>query len=251
MLSFSPSQEELKQMIGRDISDINELTYKEKVKLYSDLRSFTHNAMDVYAKNFNRDNVKGKDDLLYFGRIETEREYKHYEKEVINGKAKTGDIKTGLQFHIHVIVSRKSANGKVKLSPNIRFRGAKWERRDTGERVTRGFNYRNFTEQCSKEFTNQFNIETKKNHRKGVLDTGINKIKGKAKGQVYKYTNQVFGEELKTERAALAKINQMSSIVKNITSVAAAGSNPVSASKAVIDLAVKTAKAIHSVSANV
>lgn len=252
MISFSPSQHELQSMVGREVNDINDLNFEEKTKLFNDLKSYTHNAMDIYAQNFNRDNVKSGQDLTYFARIETERTYSHFDKDVKEGKAKVGDKKEGLQFHVHVIVSRKSADGKVKLSPNTRFRGAKWDK--NGTEITRGFNYTNFTQSCSKQFTQQFNIQTRKDHTKGMsnVNAGVNKATGALKGQAVKHVNQVLGENLKIERAALSKVQQVVSVAKSISTIATAvtaGTNPASAAKAAIDLAVKAGKAIHAAAA--
>lgn len=252
MLSFSPSQHELKSMVGRDVNDISDLTFEEKTKLFNDLRNYTHNAMDIYAQNFDRDNVKGGQDLVYFARIETERTHNHFDKEVKEGKAKPGEKKEGLQFHVHVIVSRKSADGKVKLSPNTRFRGAKWDK--NGTQITRGFNYTNFTQSCSRQFTQQFNIPTRQNHSKGVsaVNAGVNKATGAIKGQAVKHANQLLGENLKVERAALSKVKQVVSVAKSVSTIATAvtaGTNPASAAKAAIDLAVKAGKAIHAAAA--
>jgi hypothetical protein len=248
MLSFSPSQYELKSMVGKEVSDINDLNFEEKTKLYNDLRNYTHNAMDIYAQNFDRDNVKSGQDLVYFARIETERTHNHFDKEVKEGKAKVGQKKEGLQFHVHVIVSRKSADGKVKLSPNTRFRGAKWDK--NGTQITRGFNYTNFTQSCSRQFTTQFNIPTRQSHSKGTsnVNAGINKATGAIKGQAVKHVNQLLGENLKIERATLSKVKQVVSVAKSVSTIATAvtaGTNPVSATKAAIDLAVKAGKAIH------
>ncbi len=252
MISFSPSKHELQSMVGREVNDISDLNFEEKTKLFNDLRNYTHNAMDIYAKNFNRDNVQSGQDLTYFSRIETERTYSHFDKEVKAGIAKVGQKKDGLQFHIHVIVSRKSADGKVKLSPNTRFRGAKWDKNGTA--ITRGFNYTNFTQNCSQQFTQQFNIPTRTNHTKGVsnVNAGVNKATNAVQGQAVKHVNQLLGENLKVERAALSKVQQVVSVAKSVSTIATAvtaGTNPASATKAAIDLAVKAGKAIHAAAA--
>lgn len=49
--------------------------------------------------------------------------YTHKDKEVLNGIKKRGDIKDGEQMHIQVIVSRKDATNKIKLSPMNKSRG--------------------------------------------------------------------------------------------------------------------------------
>lgn len=252
MVSFSPSKNELQQMVGREVGGIGELTYEEKTKLFSDLRNYTHDAMDIYAKSFNRDNVKSGKDLLYFARIETERTYNHYDKEVQQGQAKTGDIKDGLQFHIHVIVSRKSADDKTKLSPNIRFRNCQFKN-GTQKEVTRGFNYTEFTEKCSAKFTEKFNIQTRANHNKGVQTQSFvknignkskNMIKSKVKSKV---KNELLQDSLQTERQIYGNVMKVAGTVNKFTSLVA-GSNPVTAVKPLADLATQAIKAIHRVS---
>ena len=99
MVEISPSEEELDH-IGHD---------KEK------LRTYTRDVMDEYAGNFGK-GLKG-DDLVYFAKIEDNRYYRGDDEAVQHGLAKQGDIKPGAQTHIHVLVSRKCKNNKLKLSP--------------------------------------------------------------------------------------------------------------------------------------
>lgn len=216
MLSFSPSGHELKQMVGRDVSDIHDLSFEEKTRLFSDLRSFTHHAMDLYAQNFSRDTVNGKDDLLYFGRIETQRTLNLYDKEVKEGKGKVGDKKSGLNFHIHVIVSRKSADGKVMLSPNIRFRNKEFKQ-GNNEKMVRGFDYTNFTTKCHDVFKAQFNINYKNNfnytHDKGFCTAG-NKVLSQAKQVASSYILQ---GEMQTEQKMLGNVQQGANIMKGFS----------------------------------
>ncbi|WP_280647881.1 MULTISPECIES: DUF5712 family protein [unclassified Dysgonomonas] len=252
MLSFSPSKDELRQMVGRDVSSIEQLTFEEKTKLFSDLRGYTHDAMDIYAQSFNRENVRNGKDLMYFARIETERTYNHYDKDVQSGKANTGDKKDGLQLHIHVIVSRKSADDKAKLSPNIRFRNCQFKN-GTQKEVTRGFNYTDFTEKCSAKFTEKFNIQTRANHNKGVqtqsfISSGANRltntVKNKAKNQL---RNEILKDSFHTERQIAGNVMKVASIGNKIVNIASA-SNPVTAVKPIAELAVNAIKTIHRIS---
>lgn len=79
--------------------------------------------MDEYARNFYRDKIKGGNDLVWYGRVETERHYKGDAEEVKNGTVKCGDKKPGLQLHIHIIVSRMDKSQTVSLSPLTKSRG--------------------------------------------------------------------------------------------------------------------------------
>jgi len=99
LVNISPSQKELAH-IGND---------PEKLKAYA------RSVMDGYARNFNRD-ITGKD-LLYFAKIEYERRYKGFDHEVKAGLVKQGELKPGLQTHIHVIVSRKDRYNQRQFSP--------------------------------------------------------------------------------------------------------------------------------------
>lgn len=54
---------------------------------------------------------------MYYARVETKRSYHPEDEEVKQGIARIGEPKPGLNLHVHVIVSRKSLDGKVKLSP--------------------------------------------------------------------------------------------------------------------------------------
>ena len=244
MLSFSPSEYELKQMIGRDIKDISELTPEEIIKVKKDLEQFTHKGMDNYAKNFNRENIKGREDLVYFGRVETERTYKHYDKEVREGTAKAGEKRPGLQFHVHVIVSRKSADGKVKLSPNTRFRGATWQR--DGQNVTRGFNYTNFTQDCHNDFKQEFNINydkyynytreqsAKEDLKNYVEKKGMSTIKSQAIGAIAQ-------GEFTTERKIYSNTMQAVNLVKTAANL----SNPATATKEAVKKILEFAQKIQ------
>ena len=67
--------------------------------------------------------IKSGDDLVWYGRVETERHYKGDDPEVEAGRAKAGDRKPGLQLHVHIIVSRMDRSQTVSLSPLSKSRG--------------------------------------------------------------------------------------------------------------------------------
>ena len=54
--------------------------------------------MDLYAENFRREKIKSGKDLVYFGRVETERHYRNSDEEVKEGQAKSGDRSPGYSF---------------------------------------------------------------------------------------------------------------------------------------------------------
>jgi hypothetical protein len=157
MLSLNPSQAEQVHLIGREVNSLEELTPEECQAVYRKLEKFTRSAMDEYARNFQREAVKDGGDLMYYARIETKRTFSYSDEEVKKGLAKIGDVKPGLNLHVHVVVSRKSKDGKVKLSPAAKSAGNSWELEGRGT-VKRGFSHENWkvsVQQCfDREFQN-------------------------------------------------------------------------------------------------
>lgn len=100
LVNISPSQKELAH-IGND---------PEKLKAY------TKAVMEEYASNFNK-GLESKD-LVWYAKLERERHYKHTDREVQLGERKVGEKKPGDNMHVQVIVSRKCAENKIKLSAN-------------------------------------------------------------------------------------------------------------------------------------
>jgi len=107
LINISPSQKELEHLFKQ----YGESGAKEKLK------EFAVNVMDEYAKNFKRSSIHTNTDLLWFGKVENYRCYKYTDKEVLNGERKRGERKEGNQMHIQIIVSRKDATNRIKLSP--------------------------------------------------------------------------------------------------------------------------------------
>ncbi|RZM24337.1 MAG: molybdopterin-guanine dinucleotide biosynthesis protein MobB [Pedobacter sp.] len=113
LVNISPSQKELKFL--------KEGYGKEGMK--EQLKGYAEKVMDEYARNFKREGIGSSKDLVWFGKIENHRYYGHRDKEVLNGERKRGEKKEGNQMHIQVIVSRKDATNKIKLSPMNNSRG--------------------------------------------------------------------------------------------------------------------------------
>jgi len=88
MLVISPSQKELRHINSSEKS----------------LMDYTRAYMDSYARNFNK-GLTGED-LVYFAKIEEFRTDK-----------KTGAKKSGLNWHVHVIVSRMDMEMRYSISP--------------------------------------------------------------------------------------------------------------------------------------
>ena len=113
LVNISPSQKEiafLKKQYGEDGA-------KEQMK------EFTASVMDAYAKNFNRDGIASHQDLVWFAKLENYRYYGYNDPEVKQGIRMRGERKEGEQMHVQVIVSRKDATNKIKLSPMNTSRG--------------------------------------------------------------------------------------------------------------------------------
>jgi hypothetical protein len=87
------------------------------------MKGFAVRVMDAYARNFNRDGVNSHEDLVWFAKLENYRYYSHKDPEVKQGLKQRGERKEGEQMHLQVIVSRKDASNKIKLSPMNTSRG--------------------------------------------------------------------------------------------------------------------------------
>jgi len=107
LVNISPSAKELgflKEKFGKKVM-------REQLRLYA------NEVMDAYAKNFKRAGINGKEDLVYFGKVEQYRYYSYRDAEVREGRAKRGERKPGEQLHVQMIVSRKDVSDSMKLSP--------------------------------------------------------------------------------------------------------------------------------------
>lgn len=113
LLNISPSQKEIAHLINR----YGKHGAKEKLKEYA------VKVMDEYARNFKRPGIESHKDLLWFGKLENFRYYKHTDKEVKNGTKQKGERKEGEQMHIQIIVSRKDITNAIKLSPENKSKG--------------------------------------------------------------------------------------------------------------------------------
>ncbi|RBQ02695.1 DUF5712 family protein [Pedobacter miscanthi] len=117
LVNISPSQKELKYLNN----EFGEDGLKDQIKI------FAEKVMDAYAKNFRRDGISSAKDLLWFAKVENNRYYTYKDKEVIRGEKKRGEVKSGDQMHIQIIVSRKDATNRIKLSPQNTSRGKNTE----------------------------------------------------------------------------------------------------------------------------
>lgn len=158
MLSINPSEKELKYIVGRDVDNPKLLTSEEKEKLNIYLAQYTKEVMNKYAENFGREHIRTGDDLVYFAKIETQREWRYTDKEVIEGREVAGRVKPGLNYHVHVIVSRNAKDGKTKLSPHAKSRGNTWEK--DGRTMKRGFDHEVWKVKSQESFNSMFNYKS-------------------------------------------------------------------------------------------
>ncbi|TKC03120.1 DUF5712 family protein [Pedobacter cryotolerans] len=113
LVNISPSKKEIKHLYD----NFGKSGAKDELKKYAE------KVMDEYARNFKRAGIESSKDLVWFAKLEKHRYYSHEDKEVKNGTKQRGERKEGKQVHIQVIVSRKDATNKIKLSPMNNSRG--------------------------------------------------------------------------------------------------------------------------------
>ncbi|MBT9849607.1 DUF5712 family protein, partial [Phocaeicola vulgatus] len=127
---------------------------EEQEKVIHELKNYSRNCMDLYAENFRREKIKSGKDLVYFGRVETERHYRNSDEEVKEGQAKSGDRKPGLQLHVHIIVSRNDVTQTVRFSPLARSKGSFNEL--NGKKVMVGFEHMEWKSRCADRFISMY-----------------------------------------------------------------------------------------------
>nr|WP_294790071.1 DUF5712 family protein [uncultured Mucilaginibacter sp.] len=113
LVNISPSQKE--------IAFLREQFGDDGVK--DQLKGFTVRVMNAYAQNFKREGINSNEDLVWFAKLENHRYYTYKDPEVKQGLKKRGERKLGEQMHVQVIVSRKDATNRIKLSPQNNSRG--------------------------------------------------------------------------------------------------------------------------------
>lgn len=161
------------------------------------LKEYAKDAMDIYANNFGRDGIESNKDLVWFGRAEKNRYYKPYDDVVksnnkifkqievatkennvtkiielerkliresdlrVGGKdepIKAWMPKSGVNYHVHVIVSRRDVEQRYKLSPRANSR-SNTEHVVGGRKCKIGFNRDQFFQQMETRFDSKYNYE--------------------------------------------------------------------------------------------
>lgn len=159
MLSINPSQKEqeylAEKVVGKKVKSLSEMNPGQREKFTIQLREYSRNVMESYAENFNK-GLEGKD-LVYFGKVEHGRKYSRFDEVVKTGERKAGELKEGFQSHIHIVVSRKDATNKVKLSPFTNHRNSK--NILDGREVQMGFDRKRFVQEGERKFDSQFGYQ--------------------------------------------------------------------------------------------
>jgi hypothetical protein len=145
LINVSPSQKEILHLQKQ----YGEAGAKNELKKYAE------KVMDEYAKNFKRNGVAGARDLVWFGKVEHYRYYSYKDKEVMNGTRKRGESKEGQQMHVQIVVSRKDATNKIKLSPMNNSKG----RNELHSKKLGQFNRVAFKQSGEALFDRQFGFE--------------------------------------------------------------------------------------------
>lgn len=184
----------------RNIESVWDLSLKEIEEYNRLIREYGRKVMDNYALNFNRQDkgIKAGTDLVYFGKIEHFRKFKGIDKDVIKGKVKSGTFKSGLQSHIHIIVSRKDKTQQLKLSPTCNETNTK--RVIGGNNYQVGFDRVKWIDMNEKTFDENFKYhrkELEKFKNQNILKNGspqekyeLNKLLKTNQTSVYATINQ-------------------------------------------------------------
>lgn len=126
-LTINFSNKELKHLAkticSKNIKSIDELNPEQYQKYNTLIREYTRIAMKNYADNFN--NNINTNDIVWVAKIEHKRRYKGFENEVTKGLAKSGQLKSGLNTHVHITISRMHKQYRTNLSPRTNARNSK------------------------------------------------------------------------------------------------------------------------------
>ncbi|VFA44286.1 DUF5712 family protein [Chryseobacterium indologenes] len=123
VITVSPSEKELQQ-IGKTPQERSDA-----------LKNYIRNeVMQKYAENFGK-GLQAKD-IMYYGKVHHER-----------------NMKNEIDMHVHIVVSRKSLDKKMKLSPMTNHRNT------TKGQVKGGFDRKNFIQKSEEAFDTKFGFQ--------------------------------------------------------------------------------------------
>ncbi len=154
-LNFSQSEQEhlASTFAKRPIENVEELNVKEYEHYNEVIKLFTRQAMRNYAANFKKDIDETQ--IVWFAKIEHKRRYKGTDKEVMTGRAKSGEPKNGMQTHVHITVSRMHKDYRINLSPLANARSSE-NLVLNGRKVKGGFDRSNWKQLNENSFDKMF-----------------------------------------------------------------------------------------------
>lgn len=204
MITISPSEKELQHLqniAGLQARMLHPKASEQDVvvlrnSLFRDLlKQHTVEVMNQYAQHFGREGINSASDLVWYGKVEKDRYWKHDSPEVKHNRkilsqirklerqgGKASEIKalktkliyefqvrpggakmpiyekmpkSGLNYHVHVMVSRKDVSQKVSLSPMAKQKASK-NHQINGVGCKVGFDRDAFAQKVEKAFDTKF-----------------------------------------------------------------------------------------------
>lgn len=115
--TINPHENELKHIAkiagNNTAKNYQELTPIQQQDYQKMLKSYTKNVMELYAENFDK-NIEGKD-LVYVAKMEQQRTYKSFSKEVKENEAVTKKIHNQVVFRIRAENKIEASTSKSEL----------------------------------------------------------------------------------------------------------------------------------------
>lgn len=204
MMTLSPSERELAHLrqvakaqvqILQPGASVTERSMWQEMLFRNLLKEHTCHVMDEYAKHFGREGIESANDLVWYGKVEKDRYWKHDSPEVIHNRRVFSEIrrlersgakhsqikkirskliyesqvrqggavlpiyenmpKSGLNYHVHVMVSRRDAAQKVSLSPLAKQRSSP-NHKINGVECKVGFDRDAFAQKVERAFDSKF-----------------------------------------------------------------------------------------------
>lgn len=256
MMNLSPSHKELEhlEMLADNTLEHREFLNEADREVAKDLtmriylQEYVNHSMEIYAQNFNRDLTI--DDLVYTAKIEKNRTYKDFDRDVKHNMAidklirdnpiekekieaqykknsqgiiiRKGLQKEGLNYHVHVIVSRYEKNGPAKekrsLSPMSKGK------QSTGLNNSKvGFNRDAFNQKLQQDFDILFNYDRPENEKyeylkkqykqKSITDDIANRVKYHVNSNVKSTVKKILQDQGIIPKEIPISLNQMQSKV--------------------------------------
>jgi len=216
------------KLSDKDLANVRDVMMRDMLMNYS------REVMKEYAKNFDRE-INGEKisdkDLMYYGRVETRRTYNFKDKQVLENKnilkkiekttdkneliklqdslskdyfsgeiIKEGSSKGGLNYHIHIVVSRhdktNDPRSKISLSPMSKYR-AQDSQLNNQKNKTIGFNRDTFFQNSeitfdqffkyNREYSKSYEAMKRNANTRGIREQNKSGIANNIKREMGKY----------------------------------------------------------------